>query len=365
MIHLKKISINQLICLVITTQIGAHVLSIPYAESRHTGHDAWMSVLVGGLFAQLVILVIYQLGKRYPTLTFQQYLYQIVGRPIGVILNFLLALFCAQNCIIVVISFADILHRWVLYETPWIVLVGFSFMMAAYTASSSLRSISTVSQSVLTMFVICAVIIIISGIGKGSWLHLLPIGTHGIAAVLKDSVPTFWAYTGFELLLYVFPFVQCKKKIDIFFAMSVANGITTFFYVLVAVIVTYNFSETQIDTITEPMVFILRKFRWPVVQSLDIVFITIWLSVTTATVYTYLFLSARYVANIRKKEINFHSLLVWLIAGLGFVISCFFVDRQRIFRYSDVHNVFSFIMIVLIPTALLFGSILREKVAKG
>ncbi|PGS51670.1 GerAB/ArcD/ProY family transporter [Bacillus sp. AFS041924] len=365
MIHLKKISLNQLICLVITTQIGAHVLSIPYAESRHTGHDAWMSVLVGGAFSQLVILVIYRLGKRYPTLTFQQYLYQIVGRPIGVVLNFLLALFCAQNCIIVVISYADILHRWVLYETPWIVLVGFSFLMAAYTASSSLRSISTVSQSVLTLFVICAVIIIISGMGKGSWLHLLPIGTHGIGAVLKDSIPTFWAYTGFELLLYVFPFVQCKKKIEILFAMSLANGITTFFYVLVTIIVTYNFSETQLDTITEPMVFILRKFRWPVVQSLDIVFITIWLSVTTATVYLYLFLSARYVASMRKNEINRHSLLVWLIAVFAFVIACFCADRQRIIRYTDVHNVISFIMIVVLPTALLLGSILRGKVAKG
>ncbi|MFB7138027.1 GerAB/ArcD/ProY family transporter [Gottfriedia sp. NPDC056225] len=365
MIHLKKISINQLICLVITTQIGAHVLSIPYAESRHAGYDAWMSVLAGGVFAQVVILLIYQLGKRYPTLTFQQYLYQIVGRPIGVILNFLLALFCAQNCIIVVISYTDILHRWVWYETPWSVIVCLSFMMAAYTASSSLRSISTVSQSVLTLFVICAAIIFISGMGKGSWLHLLPIGTHGIVAVLKDSIPTFWAYTGFELLLYVFPFVQCKKKIEILFAMSLANGITTFFYALVAIIVTYNFSETQLDTITEPMVFILRKFRWPVVQSLDIVFITIWLSVTTATVYVYLYMSARYVASIRKNEINRHSLLVWLIAGIGIVIACFCTDRQRIIRYSEVHNVISFIMIVVVPTVLLLGSILREKVVKG
>ncbi|UPM53979.1 GerAB/ArcD/ProY family transporter [Gottfriedia acidiceleris] len=365
MIHLKKISINQLICLVITTQIGAHVLSIPYAESRHTGHDAWMSVLVGGVFAQVVILVVYRLGKRYPTFTFQQYVYQIVGRPIGVIVNLLFALYCAESSVMVAVSYADILHRWVLYETPWIVLVGFSFLMAAYTASSSLRSMSTVSQSVLTLFVICAAIILISGMGKGSWLNILPIGSHGIIAVLKDSIPSFWAYAGYELLLYVFPFVQCKKKIEILFAMSFANGITTFFYVLTTLIVTYNFSETQMNTITEPIVFILRKFRWPVVQSLDIVFMTIWLSVTTATVFLYLFLSARYVANLRKKEIDRHSLLVWLIAIICFAISCFGADRQRIFRYADVHNIISVIMIVMLPTVFLFGSILREKVAKG
>ncbi|MFB7142582.1 hypothetical protein ACFCYN_23525 [Gottfriedia sp. NPDC056225] len=47
-------------------------------------------------------------------------------------------------------------------------------------------------------------------------LHILPIGSHGIIAVLKDSIPSFWAYAGYELLLYVFPFVQCKKRLKFY-----------------------------------------------------------------------------------------------------------------------------------------------------
>ncbi|WP_430510789.1 GerAB/ArcD/ProY family transporter [Gottfriedia solisilvae] len=364
MIHLKKISINQLICLVILTQVGVSVLEIPYAESRRSGYDSWMSILVGGLFAQIAIIVIYQLGKRYPEQSLQQYIFSIIGKPLGSLVNLLFALYCAQSSLIVVISYANVLNRWVLFQTPFYVLVGISVVVAAYIASSTLRSISTITQSILSMFLISAVIILISGMGKGDWRHFMPIGTHGIGAIIKDAVPAFWAYAGYELLLYVFPFVKCNKKKDIFIAMSIANGLTTLFYLLIAIIVTYNFSESQLNTITEPMVYILRKFRWPVVQSLDILFMTLWLSITTVTVYVYLFLSARYFAFIGRKEIRKHPLLVWIIGILCFTVGIWFSDRQSIFKFSAYHNKATMIMVAIVPTIFLLISYVRDKVAR-
>lgn len=364
MIHLKKISLNQLICLVILTQVGVSVLSIPYAESRHAGYDSWMSILVGGILAQVVIMIIYHLGKRYPDQSLQQYIFSILGKPLGSLMNFLFALYCAESSIMVIISYADVLNRWVLFQTPFSVIVVISLIVTAYIASSTLRSIATITQSILTMFLISFVIILVSGMGKGDWRNFLPIGTHGIGAIIKDAIPAFWAYAGYELLLYAFPFVKCNKKKDIFIAMSFANGLTTLFYLLITIIVTYNFSESQLNTFTEPMVFILRKFRWPVVQSLDILFMTFWLSVTTVTAYIYLFLSARYFAFVRRKEIHKHPLIVWIIAILCFTVAIWFSDRQSISKFSAYHNKATMIMIALVPTILLLISYVREKVAR-
>jgi len=364
MIHLKKISINQLICLVILTQVGVSVLEIPYAESRHSGYDSWMSILIGGILAQIVIIIIYQLSKRYPDQSLQQYIFSILGKPLGSLVNLLFALYCAQSSVMVVISYADVLNRWVLFQTPFFVILGISLVVTAYIASSTLRSIATITQSILNMFLICCFIIFVSGMGKGDWRHFLPIGTHGIGAIIKDAIPAFWAYAGYELILYVFPFVKCNKKKDIFIALSIANGITTFFYLLISIIVTYNFSESQLNTITEPMVYILRKFRWPVVQSLDILFMTMWLSITTVTAYVYLFLSARYFAFVRIKEIRKHPLLVWIIGLLCFTVGIWFSDRQSIFKFSEYHNKATMFMIALVPTFILLISYVREKVAR-
>ncbi|MEH7402146.1 MULTISPECIES: GerAB/ArcD/ProY family transporter [Bacillaceae] len=363
MIQLKKISINQLICLVVLNQVGVSVLSIPYKMSKISGYDSWMSIIIGGIIAQIGILVVYQLGKTYPDRTIQQYISSITGKSIGMIINLLFAAYCAESCLMVVVLYTDVINRWLLFETPWFVLIGLITLLTGYIASSTLRSISTITQSIVLMFLVCFVIIFISGFGNGDIRHFLPIGTHGIAPILKGAIPAFWAFAGYELLLYVFPYVKCKKKKDILVAMSVANGITTFFYLFIAFIVTYNFSEKQLNHIPEPMIFILRKFRWPIVQSLDILFITIWLSVSLVTAYIYLFLSARYLAFLGKKEIQKHSLLVWVIAILCFGAGILFTERQLIPKFSKYHNISTAIIIMGVPTMLLLISFVKERVA--
>ena len=365
MIHLEKISINQLICLVILTQIGVSVLTIPYAQIRYSGNDSWMSILIGGVIAQAVILINYQLGKRYSNRSLPQYMSAIVGKPLGSVVNFLFAAYFAQNIFMVTITYSDVINRWVLFQTPWFVLIGVSFTIGAYIASCTLRSMATITQMIMILFLICFVIILVSGLGKGDLRHFLPIGTHGIGPLIKGAVPSFWLYSGYELLLYAFPFVRSCKKKDIVMAMSAANGFTTFFYMFITVIVMYNFSESQLKSIPEPMVFILRKFRWPVVQSLDILFMTIWLSVVTVTVYVYLFLSARYLAFIGGKEIRNHPFLVWIIVVVCFGFGLGGSDRQWQSRFSDYHNIATAIMIAIVPTILLLVSLVRGKEAGG
>ncbi|WML27201.1 GerAB/ArcD/ProY family transporter [Neobacillus sp. OS1-33] len=364
MIHLEKISINQLICLVILTQVGVSVLTVPYAQIRDSGNDSWMSILIGGVIAQAVILIIYQLGKRYADRPLPQYISTIVGKPLGSVLNFLFAVYFAQNGLMVIITYTDVINRWVLFETPWSVLIGVSFTIGAYIASSTLRSMATITQMIMLMFLICFVIVLISGLSKEiDFRHILPIGTHGIGPIIKGALPSFWLYSGYEHLMYVFPFVRSRKKKDILMAISAANGFTTFFYLLITVLVTSNFSENQLKSIPEPMVFILRVFNWPIVHSLDILFMTIWLSVVLVTQYVYLFIAARHLAFIRGKEIRNHSLLVWILAIVCFGAGLWCSDRQLQSRILDYHNIVTGIMIAIVPTILLLISLARGKAA--
>lgn len=361
MIHLKQVSTQQLVCLVMLTQIGVHVLSIPFHESRHAGHDAWISILVGGVVAQAVIMIIYWLGIRYPDQSLPQYMTSLLGKPIGFVVNLLFAFYCAESCLLVVVSYTDVIERWLLVTTPWYVILGLTLAISAYIGSSHLRSIAVVTQSIMFMLIVSAAIVLISGTGKGDYRHLLPIGTHGIGAIVRDSIPALWLYAGYELLLYVFPHIKYRKRRDIIMAMSVANGITTAFYIIVALLVMYKFSEDQLKSIAEPLVYILRQFYWPVVQSLDIVFMTIWLAVVSVTVYVYLFLSARYLAFTARHEIRKHSLLVWLIAGVCFVAGFWGEDREHIIIFTVYHNYATGIMVVIMPVLLLLVSLVREK----
>jgi hypothetical protein len=265
--------------------------------------------------------------------------------------------------LLVVVSYTDVINRWVLFATPWIVQIGVFTFIAGYVASSKLRSVAAVTQMIMVMFLVCFIIIFISGLGKGEVLHFFPIGSHHINAIMKDTLPAFWAYAGYELLLYAFPYVNSRNKRTILMVMTAANVFTTMFYVLISIIVTFNFSESQLRAIPEPMIFILRQFHWPVLQSLDILFITVWLSVTTVTVYVYLFLSARYLAFVKIKEIRNHTLLVWILALLCFSAGIWGADRQRIILFSDYHNKSTMVVTAVLPALLLLISAAKGRKA--
>ncbi|MFD2612344.1 GerAB/ArcD/ProY family transporter [Paenibacillus gansuensis] len=358
---LNQISLFQVFCLVVLTQVGVHVLTIPYEESRFAGYDSWISLLIGGVISQFVIWMIYLLNGRHPNASLPQFIFGLAGKPLGSLLNLFIAVYCLGSSLIVCVSYSDVISRWVLFSTPWFVLTGISLFTAAYIASSSLISLATVTQSIMLMFLLCLIIIFVSGMGKGDVLHFLPVGMHGFLPILKGVVPSLWAYAGYELLLYVFPYINSRKKRAILITVSAANGFTTLFYVLISVIVTFNFSENQLKFIPEPMIFLLRQFNWPVVQSLDILFMTIWLSVTTVTLYVYLFLSARYLAFVGVKENPHHRILVWMLAAVCYIVGLWGEDRQRFLQFSVFHNAATIGIIAIVPAILLAVSLVRGR----
>jgi spore germination protein (amino acid permease) len=361
MIHLKQISVKQLFCLVLLSQIGVHTLTIPFEESRHSGYDAWMAILIGGALAQVAILVVYHLGKRYADQTLPQYITKIVGKPIGIIVNLLFVLYFLEASLFVSVAYSDILSRWLFFTTPWPVIIGLIVMLAAYIASSNLRSIAAITEIVILFFLIGVIIVALSSLGRGDLRHFLPVGAHGIGPIIWDGLFASLTFGGFELLLYVFPYVKCRKKKDILLALSAANGCTTLFRLLVTAVVVYNFGEEQLDSIREPMLFILRQFEWPVIQSLDILFISIWLAVIIVTVYVYMFLSARFLAFASGNNHRKHPLFVWVLAAICFTIGLWGSDRQWFLKLACYYVFSAGIMFAVVPIILLLISLARGK----
>ncbi|MFF2876135.1 GerAB/ArcD/ProY family transporter [Gottfriedia sp. NPDC057991] len=362
MIQLKKITLNQLVCLLVMNQVGAYVLSVAYVGSKHSGSDSWIVILLDGLFVQMMIFIIYLLAKRYPDQSLPQYIFLIVGKPLGSLFNLLFGLYFMFVSLMVVVSYSDILSRWVLIETPWFVLVGMILLISAYAATTPLRSIATTTQVIAGLFLVCVVIIFISGFGKGEWDYFLPIGRHGIQGIMEDAYQVLWAFAGYELLFHLFPYVKRKKESHILVAATLTNAITTSFYLMIILIVNYNFSEKKLATVSEPIVYILRKFSWAIVQSLDIVFMTIWLAVIVSTVYLNLYMSARHLSFLRKKEIPKYRLFVWIATIVSFTGGVLVDDRQILFKLTTIQNRNSAIFIVIVPILLFIISSIRKRV---
>lgn len=82
----STITQGQLFFLIIKFEIGVVILSLPYQMHLSSKGGAWISVIIGGILIQLIILMCWLLLRRFPS-SFHQILTRITGSWMGKILT--------------------------------------------------------------------------------------------------------------------------------------------------------------------------------------------------------------------------------------------------------------------------------------
>lgn len=350
----ESISARQLFYLVLLMQIGTRVLSLPYDEAQYAGSQGWMAVLLGGLIAQANIVFLWWLGKRHPDQNLFQYVHSLTGKPIGFLFTVVYALYFTLSALVVSVIYIEILNRWVLPQTPWSVLLLLFFVICGYAAMSSLRVLTSISHSLIYIVIAGYILVLFSGVKEGDIRNVMPLFNGGGSSFAQGIMIGWSACLGYDLLLYVFPFVKSPNPKKILGAMTWANGLTTLFYLTVVFICSLNFTPEQTSRVPEPIVFIMKQIKWETVQSLDIVFITLWLTVIAATVFVYLHLAAKAVCHVGGIPKGNSVVWVWICTGICFAIGLWLPDRKTIEEVtSQPYNIYSLICVVAIPLLLL------------
>lgn len=357
-----SISRRQLISLVILAQLGTEVLSLPHVEAGVAGHDTWLAVLLGGLAAQVGIVLIWWLGSRYPTRNLYAYIPLIVGKPIGVCINLLYACYYTMSGLLLTLLFSDILKRWLFQLSPKWVIVLMLLIMCGYAATSTLRQLANISQTFMLLAVFCFLLIVFSGVYGLDPKNLLPILPSGLYPVIKGAYTAFSAYVGYDLLLYAYPYVQAQSKKKLLLSMTLANTSTAVFYIAVCLICSMKFSLKQLSFIPEPIIFILKSYRVDIIQSIDIFFLIFYVCIASATIYVYFFMGAKAFMHLRSHGLGKQNIWVWIMIFVCFVGSFFLTRRMAILKFASIQDILSIALVVGLPVVLLMISGLRGKV---
>ncbi|MBM7563951.1 GerAB/ArcD/ProY family transporter [Paenibacillus sacheonensis] len=353
------ISGRQLITLIIMAQLGTEVISLPHAAALHAGRDSWLAVLLSGLAAQIGIMLMWWLGSRYPTRNIYAYAPLIVGKPIGAVINFAYGGYYAISGLLVTLMYADILNRWLFTFTPkWPILLML-LIVIGYAATSSLRNLALISQSFLIVPIVGFVFIVFSGNQGLEIRNLLPLLTEGWNPVMKGIYIAFSAYAGYDLLLYAYPYIETRSKKKLLLAMTIANACTIVLYVAVTLVCSMTLGLKQLAVIPEPIVFLLKNYRFKILQGVDILFIISCACIVSATVFVYFFLAARAFQHLRGRGLGKQHVWVWAIVCGCFIASFFISKRDSIMQYGSMQDKLSILMIVGLPVILLMISGLR------
>ncbi len=153
--------------------------------------------------------------------------------------------------------------------------------LAALSAYKGLKVIGKISEIVFYIMMLAAAIGILALI-KGSFLNVMPIFGTGYMNILKGIKGTAYGYSGIEMVLLLYPYINDKNKLKASCVKSVALICMGYTWVTFATI--FYLGHRVIPKAMWSSLFIIESLRLPIINNFRFVVMYIWTFVSiTAT----------------------------------------------------------------------------------
>jgi spore germination protein (amino acid permease) len=354
----NRITQGQLMFLIIQTQIEVGILSLPFSVQSVAKGGAWISVLIGGGAIQVIILLLWALGRRFPESTLYEYLPKLLGGLPGKIMGFAYIAFFLLVGGMFLTHFSDVVGRWILVKTPRWFLLALLIGTSMYLVQESIRTIARFFVFVTFLIVFLLLICVYAYTVNVNFDYLFPITEAGWPNIVKGAKETLIAFLGFECLLVVYPFVEGKADGKLKAAIA-ANFLVTLLFTFIVITALIIFSPPEIAIVPEPVLYMVRAFRLQVIDRLDLIFISLWVFTAATTFMMYLFLAANGLGYYFHR--GKHRKAVPYAAMICFVIAMIPQTPADIKIYDQLVVLLSYGFIVGIPLLLLLLSYLFKR----
>lgn len=191
--------------------VGIGVLSLPNDITKIAYEDAWISVIIGGVYPLYMVFIAKAMVKRFPEENIILISKKYLGKSLGGLLNIIFFSYFIFSSSMVLSGYISLIRTFVLGFLNPVKVIGIMVIIIAYTSSKGLKTLSKIN--VYIFFV--ALVIFISpypAFRQGSIKNVMPIFQSGVKSILKGGLDTALAYAGIECIFILYPSIENKAK---------------------------------------------------------------------------------------------------------------------------------------------------------
>ncbi|MCG6171379.1 spore germination protein [Anoxybacillus sp. LAT_35] len=357
----ERLSINAYLVffLVHTAQIGLGIVGVQRVIFVEARQDAWIAVLLSGLWIHLIVFVMYRTLK----LTEHDNLFSIhtfvYGRVLGWIVNAAVVVYFLMAYTSILLGYVEMALTWIYPDFP---LWGGTLILVVLTVyalyGGGFRLVAGVSF--LTFFMtIWIVIVAFQPLKYAEWIHLLPILEATPKQMANGVLKTAYTMLGFEVLYIIYPFVKEKDRVHRYAQLGVL--LTTFLVAVVTVIAITFFSPKQLDVTIWASLSMFTIVKFPFIERFEYVVIPLWLLVILPNLLMFMW------AMTRGGKALFHikqKYLLFVFACVAYALALFFEKRATINELIDKVGYYGFGFSFIYPF-FLYMFVRIKKWAKG
>ncbi|MYL72128.1 endospore germination permease [Halobacillus litoralis] len=358
----QKLSRRQFFFIIIQTQIGVGVLSVPYELHTVAKQDGWISLLLGAIAIQLLLIGIWVVAKNLPQDTLYTMNDKLYTKWIGRPLSILYILYFIGVGTLIILLFCRMINVWVLPNTPIWVTALLMITVCMYMVHGGLLVLGRM-YTMLSILIVFLLILMVFGAKEMQIMYLFPILESGWGKVFSGINQAIFSYFGFIVTLVVYSKVEGTNKQKLT-TIVLAHWFVTLFY-LFTVLASYTFfSTSELPLVPEPVLYMLKSFSLPIIARIDLFFITIWVINVATSFATYLYLSSIGFSDLFKKQST--TKFIVLIGVVVFSISMFIgMDIKKMEAFNNVVTYSGYVFSVTLPLIMVPLSFWRRNKDKG
>lgn len=305
--------------IIIGTIIGTGILSIANSQVKECYQDGWISVILGGIYPIIVVLLSSYISKKNPNKNILILSEEFLGKLLGNIMNFIFLTFFLVIAVLVVSGFNNIM---MIYATAFmspIQLIGIVGLLGGYVVYKGIGVLAKINKFFFYANILL-IVLILPALKRGSYLNILPVFQCRVIDLMKGAKETFYSYVGAEIMLLITPYISDKNKIR---TKSIKAVLTTIFMYFLVVFITIHYYGPDIVTkSTWSLVNVSESIRVTLINNFRFIFASIWIVITLKIFSNYYYastiISEHIFKNVKRQYICIILYIIILISAMKF-----------------------------------------------
>lgn len=299
---LKKLNGYHVVFLVQNSMIGLGLLSLPQQMSS-MGYSQWWLPAMFGVIANLSLIPMIWILKRYPIDNIFTINEKLVGKWMGKLINVGLILYLILFISSILEGYLDLIQIVALPDRTIIGPLIFFFGVLLYIVHGGIKSIARFC--IISFFLTgWMVLFLYWPMTHGDVSHLIPVSNFTWKEFFTASRNGYYSMVGYELVLVFFPYIINQQKA--FRQASLGLWISVCFYLAVTIVSVMYFSEWQMKEVLYPILKLFQEVELSFVERIDVMGISLWVMLLLSTSAAYLWASKKGMDSLRANNKTYH-----------------------------------------------------------
>lgn len=294
-------------------QTGVGLVGLPRVVYMEAKHDAWIAVFLGGVCTAFVLFMMVRMLGKYESADLYGIHLDVFGKWVGNALSAIYLVYLCLSFFIILMNYIEIIQVWIFPDLPTWQISLVLILLTIYAVTGGIRVIVGVAfLSVLGTFWLNFFIIV--PIKYSDFKHLLPIMNIDIMHLVRGVYKTTLSLMGFELIMFVYPYVKNKKKMMLY--SQLGNLYTTAIFTLITMVCIAFFSENGLARTIWPVLSMFKIVKLPNLERFEFIAVSFWMLIVLPNMCGYIWSASKGITRIfhlkQKKGIWILGLFIWI-----------------------------------------------------